>query len=46
MKYYRICDDGASLACKTINNIQCEYLKNQLPWFLAFSGGKDSSALL
>lgn len=46
MKYYRICDDGASLACKTIDNIQCEYLKNQLPWSLAFSGGKDSSALL
>jgi DNA sulfur modification protein DndC len=35
-----------SLAHRTIEHIQHEYLKNDVPWYLGFSGGKDSSALL
>lgn len=30
----------------TIDNIKKEYYKDNSPWFLGFSGGKDSSALL
>ncbi|WP_181213558.1 phosphoadenosine phosphosulfate reductase domain-containing protein, partial [Dehalococcoides mccartyi] len=37
---------GNALLNDTINTIQREYLKDNLPWSLAFSGGKDSSALL
>jgi DNA sulfur modification protein DndC len=29
-----------------IDHIQREYSKSSLPWYLGFSGGKDSSALL
>ncbi|MET0012000.1 phosphoadenosine phosphosulfate reductase family protein [Dehalococcoides mccartyi] len=38
--------NGNALLNDTINTIQREYLKDDLPWSLAFSGGKDSSALL
>lgn len=31
---------------KTIKLIQGEYKKSNIPWFIGFSGGKDSSALL
>src|SRR5687767_14539517 len=31
---------------RTIELIKDEYLKNDTPWFLGYSGGKDSSALL
>jgi DNA sulfur modification protein DndC len=31
---------------KTIQLIQDEYLKDAKPWFIGYSGGKDSSALL
>jgi DNA sulfur modification protein DndC len=31
---------------ETIHLIQKEYGKSQLPWFVGFSGGKDSSALV
>jgi len=44
MGYYKISD--SALLNNTIENIQREYLSNNLPWSLAFSGGKDSSALL
>jgi len=30
----------------TIELIEKEYLNNEIPWFLGFSGGKDSSAML
>jgi DNA sulfur modification protein DndC len=30
----------------TIELIEKEYLKNEIPWSLGFSGGKDSSAML
>jgi DNA sulfur modification protein DndC len=30
----------------SISLIKSEYLKDQIPWFLGYSGGKDSSALL
>lgn len=30
----------------TIELIKCEYLKDSTPWYIGFSGGKDSSALL
>lgn len=46
MNYSRINDSVVNLACKTIEDIQHEYLRNGLPWSLAFSGGKDSCALL
>lgn len=38
-----ICSD---LDYTTVENIQREYRKDNLPWNLGFSGGKDSSALL
>jgi len=44
MSYYKLSD--SVLLSNTIENIQREYLRNNLPWSLAFSGGKDSSALL
>jgi len=31
---------------KIISRIQTEYLKNYDPWYIAFSGGKDSAAVL
>lgn len=31
---------------KTIELIRNEYLKDTIPWFIGYSGGKDSSALL
>lgn len=31
---------------KAIEVIKSEYLKNDIPWFIGYSGGKDSSALL
>jgi DNA sulfur modification protein DndC len=31
---------------QTIDHIQKEYSRSDLPWYLGFSGGKDSSALL
>lgn len=31
---------------KTVNLIKKEYLKNDIPWFIGYSGGKDSSAVL
>jgi len=34
------------LYAKTIALIQREYLRSSQPWFLGYSGGKDSSALL
>jgi DNA sulfur modification protein DndC len=44
MSYYKTHD--SALFSNTIEHIQREYLRNNLPWSLAFSGGKDSSALL
>jgi DNA sulfur modification protein DndC len=35
-----------SLQQKTISIIKKEYLTSELPWFIGFSGGKDSSALV
>lgn len=35
-----------ALDYNTIEIIQKEYLENELPWILGFSGGKDSTALL
>jgi len=46
MNYYRISDSEIAKTDITIENIQREYLRDSLPWALAFSGGKDSSALL
>lgn len=46
MIYWEISDDAVTLTDKTIQNIKLEYLSNDLPWSLAFSGGKDSSVLL
>jgi DNA sulfur modification protein DndC len=44
MACYKTSD--SALLDNTIETIQREYLKDSLPWSLAFSGGKDSSALL
>lgn len=38
--------DKAKMDIRTIEHIQKEYLKDDIPWCLGFSGGKDSSALL
>lgn len=46
MSYSKIRDSVVSQTRITIDNIQHEYLKDSLPWVLAYSGGKDSSALL
>ena len=46
MKNYLINDSAVIQTKTTIENIQRVYLKDNLPWALAFSGGKDSSALL
>ncbi|MBA7599415.1 hypothetical protein ES703_06448 [subsurface metagenome] len=46
MNYSKISDSVVSQTRITIDNIQREYLKDSLPWSLAYSGGKDSSALL
>ena len=46
MNYYKISDSTALQTKVTIDNIQRAYLRDNLPWTLAFSGGKDSSALL
>ena len=35
-----------NLQFNTIASIQQEYLKDNIPWSLGFSGGKDSTALL
>lgn len=31
---------------EVINIIVEEYLKNDIPWFIGYSGGKDSSSML
>ena len=37
---------GTDKDFKTIKYIQQEYLKDNTPWYVGYSGGKDSSALL
>src|SRR5665648_468458 len=39
-------DRLTDLDFNTIELIEKEYLKNEIPWSLGFSGGKDSSAML
>jgi len=46
MNYSKISDSTVNQTRITIDSIQHEYLRDSLPWVLAYSGGKDSSALL
>ncbi len=46
MSVYKANDSAVTQTKITIENIQRAYLQDNLPWTLAFSGGKDSSALL
>jgi DNA sulfur modification protein DndC len=46
MSYYKISNSTITLTREKIERIKHEYLRDKRPWSIAFSGGKDSSALL